>query len=175
LFYIPSSCVPYVASFFGFINFRLCLRYSLAFIANQYSWIIVLLVLDIHNHDTFSSVYSKVVVCNPPFNNIAVISWRPASLVGKTWRKPHTCLNFLTNFITWYCIEYTSQWAEFELTILTVIYIDCTGSCKFNYNTITTTTTPFFVQVCDTKCVLHYYCFVNKDFMMAAIHEVWDK
>jgi nitrate reductase gamma subunit len=33
-------------------------------------------------------------------------------------------------------------WAGFELTILVVIGIDCTGSCKSNYHTITTTTAP---------------------------------
>jgi hypothetical protein len=30
----------------------------------------------------------------------------------------------------------------FELTALVVIGTDYTGSCKFNYNTITTTTAP---------------------------------
>jgi hypothetical protein len=33
-------------------------------------------------------------------------------------------------------------WAEFELTTLVVIGTDCTCSCKSNYHTITTTTTP---------------------------------
>jgi hypothetical protein len=37
----------------------------------------------------------------------------------------------LTNFITW---------TGFELTHLAVIDTDCTGSCKSNYHTITTTT-----------------------------------
>ena len=38
--------------------------------------------------------------------------------------------------------EYTSLLAEFELTTLLVIETDCTGSCKSNYHTITTTTVP---------------------------------
>ena len=42
------------------------------------------------------------------------------------------------NFITIYCIEYTSPWARFELTTLVVIVTDCTN-CKSNYSTITTT------------------------------------
>ena len=54
-----------------------------------------------------------------------------------TWRKS------LTNFITYCYIEYTSPWTGFELTTLMVIGIDCTGSCKSNYHTITTTTTPY--------------------------------
>ena len=46
----------------------------------------------------------------------------------------------LTNFIIWWCcIEYTSPWTGFELTTLVVIGTDCTGSCKSNYHTITTT------------------------------------
>jgi len=35
-----------------------------------------------------------------------------------TWRKQPTCRKSLTNVITQCCIEYTSPWAEFELTIL---------------------------------------------------------
>jgi hypothetical protein len=41
-----------------------------------------------------------------------------------------------------FCIEYTSPWTGFEITILVVIGTDCTGSCKFNYHTITTMTAP---------------------------------
>jgi hypothetical protein len=33
-------------------------------------------------------------------------------------------------------------YAGFELTTLVVICTDCTGSCKSNYHTITTTTAP---------------------------------
>ena len=47
----------------------------------------------------------------------------------------------LTNFIAC-CIEYTSPWMEFARTALVVIGIDCTGSCKSNYHTITSTTNP---------------------------------
>ena len=45
-----------------------------------------------------------------------------------TRRKSLTCLNSLTNFITWYCIKYTSPWAGFEITTLVVIGTGCTGS-----------------------------------------------
>jgi hypothetical protein len=38
------------------------------------------------------------------------------------------------------CIEYTSSWVGFKLTLLVVIGTDCIGSCKSNYNTITTMT-----------------------------------
>jgi hypothetical protein len=35
---------------------------------------------------------------------------------------------------------------DFELTTLVVIGTDCTGSCKSNYNMITTTATPIEVR-----------------------------
>ena len=76
------------------------------------------------------------IVCNATFNNISAISWLSVLLVeetGNTKRKPPTCRKSLTNFITS---------AGFELTNLVVIGTDCTGSCKFNYHTITTTTAP---------------------------------
>ena len=61
---------------------------------------------------------------------------------GGNWstrRKPTTCRNLLTNFITQCCIKYTSPWTRFELTL---IGNDCTGSCQSNYHMITTTTIP---------------------------------
>jgi hypothetical protein len=39
-------------------------------------------------------------------------------------------------------IKYTSPWSGFALTTLVMIDTDCTGSCKSNYHTIMTTTTP---------------------------------
>ena len=88
------------------------------------------------------------MVFNATFNNISAISWQSVILVeetgvpGDTWRKPSTCRKSLTNFITYCCIEYTSKWAGFKLKTLVVIGTDCTGSCKSNYHTITTTTAP---------------------------------
>ena len=37
-------------------------------------------------------------------------------------------------------------WVGFEITTLVVIGADCTGSCKFNYHTIATTTVPIYIQ-----------------------------
>ena len=59
---------------------------------------------------------------------------------NKNWstqRKPPTCLKSLTNFITKCCIEYTSSWMGFELTMLVVIGTDYIGSSKsitYKYN-----------------------------------------
>ena len=70
---------------------------------------------------------------------------------GGNWsalRKLPTCRKSLTNFVTYCCIEYTSPWTGFELTKL--IGTEYTGSCKSNYHTITTMTTPdhfeFFIM-----------------------------
>jgi hypothetical protein len=69
------------------------------------------------------------------------------SFIGRgnrsTQRKPLTCHKSLTNFITYCCIEYTSPWTGLKLTTLVLIGIDCTGSCKSNYHTITTMMAPF--------------------------------
>jgi hypothetical protein len=43
-------------------------------------------------------------------------------------------------------------WAGFELTTSVGIDTDCTGSCKSNYNTITTTTSPSRFYVYTNKC-----------------------
>jgi len=46
------------------------------------------------------------------FNNMSVISWRSVLMVEETAvvrrRKPPTCSNSLTTYITSCCIEYTS-------------------------------------------------------------------
>jgi hypothetical protein len=44
--------------------------------------------------------------------------------------------------------EYTSPWTGFELTTLMVIDIDCIGSCKSNYHTITTIAAPSTMEKC---------------------------
>ena len=77
------------------------------------------------------------------------------------WRKPPTCHKSLTNFITYYCIEYTSPRTGFELTTLMVIETDCTGSCKCNYHTIMTTTNPSFDLSYMMYQYYYYYMIVN--------------
>ena len=85
------------------------------------------------------------MVFNTTFNNISAISWQSVLLVeeiGVHGGKPQTCLKSLTNFITYYCIEYTSPWTGFELTTLVMIGTDCTCSWISNYHIITNTTVP---------------------------------
>jgi hypothetical protein len=46
-------------------------------------------------------------------------------------------------------------WLGFELTTLVVIDTDCTGSCKSNYHTITTTSAPLLLY---NDNVIYLYC-----------------
>ena len=96
---------------------------------------------------TFNSFvpYGGVMVLNATFNNISVISWGSVFIGGGNRRKLPTCRTSLTSFITLCWIEYTSARAGFELKILEVIGADCTGSCKFNFHTITTTTALYHI------------------------------
>jgi hypothetical protein len=72
---------------------------------------------------------------------ISVISW--ACFVGEgnhsTRKNPPTCRKSLTNFITYCCVKDISPWTGFELTTFGT---NCTGSCKSNYYTVTTTMAP---------------------------------
>ena len=53
----------------------------------------------------------------------------------KETRVPRENHRPMTNFITYWCIEYTSPSTGFKLTTLVVIGTDCTGSGKSNYHT----------------------------------------
>ena len=88
-------------------------------------------------------------LANVTFNNIAVISWRSVLLVEETgiprenhWPVASHWETLSHNVLSRY--KYTSPWTGFELTTLVVIGTDCTGSCKSNYHTITTTTVLTF-------------------------------
>jgi hypothetical protein len=68
---------------------------------------------------------------------------------GGNWntrRNPPACHKSLTNFIMECWIENTSPWTGFELVTLVMICTDCTGTCRPNYHTITTTTAPEFIN-----------------------------
>ena len=91
--------------------------------------------------------WDRVIVFNTTFNNIFFSAIVKVSFIGgenrSIRRKPPTCRKSLTH-IKLYRIEYASPSLGIELTTFVVIGIDCTGSCKSSYHTITTTTDPIY-------------------------------
>ena len=83
--------------------------------------------------------------------------WRKLEDPEKTTDMPQ----FYDNF--YHIMLYTSPWSRFELTILVVIGIDCTGSCKSNNHMITTTTT--------LHCFLVYLLVITDQYIKVIILE----
>ena len=120
-----------------------------------------------------------------PWRSVLLVEevWAMLQLYGEGqfywWKKFEQCFSYIvevsfiggrnqstrrkppTNFITQCCIEYTSPWTGIELTTLLVIGTDCKGSCKSNYNTLTTTTAPATVNIRgQSKLQLSYQQFI---------------
>ena len=75
----------------------------------------------------------RIMVFHATFNNISVISRWSILLVAVT-RENHTCRQWMTNITTQSCIEFTSTWAGFHLTIFVVVDTDCTSKFKYNHD-----------------------------------------
>jgi hypothetical protein len=84
------------------------------------------------------------MVLNATFNNISDLSWRSVLLVEETRVPGENHRSAVSHWQTYHMILYWAHlaWAGVELTTLVVIGTDCTGSCKSNYHTITTTKAP---------------------------------
>ena len=90
-------------------------------------------------------VCDSVIVFNATFNNISVISWQSVLLAEEiriSGENYQSVTGHRQNDIMLYQVHLA--WAGFQLTTLVVIGTDCTGSCKSNNHTITTTTAPLF-------------------------------
>ena len=104
---------------------------------------------------------------SPTFNNILVISWRWVLLVEGTGvpGENHWPVASHWQTLSHNVVSSTPRHEQgFELTTLVMIGTDCTGSCKFNYHTITTTKAPVRLEYSET-CLYWYWirndCIIN--------------
>ena len=70
----------------------------------------------------------RAMVFNATFSNISIISWQSALLMEETELPKEThwpAASYISNLITWCCIEYTPPWVGFKLTTLFFILLWC--------------------------------------------------
>jgi hypothetical protein len=112
-----------VQNYQGYFCVRvLLLFYFLCFVSNCFQ---ICLWFQLHNwkHMAWYICLIQYIYKCILYLSVNKILWRSVLVVaGKrsTRRKPPTWCNSMTNFITYYCIEYISPWAGFEPTILVV-------------------------------------------------------
>ena len=85
----------------------------------------------------FDGVYCHFQQC---FSYIVVVSF-----IGGGHRR--------TTDKLYHIMLYTLPWSRFELTTSVMIGIDCIGSCKSDYHTITATTATWTVMYLWVKCI----------------------
>ena len=106
------------------------------------------------------------------FNNISVISWQLVLLVEETGvpRENHRHVASHWQTLSHNVSRYISPCTGFELTTLMVIGTDCTGSCKSNYDTMTTTAALHLSK--KGRCTLHEQClfyFIKVDIIITSL------
>jgi len=76
------------------------------------------------------------------FKTISVILWWSVLLVGETGEPRENYRLSASDWQTWSHNDVHPTWAGFQLTTLVAIGTGYPGSCKSNYDTITTMITP---------------------------------
>ena len=82
----------------------------------------------------------RFMMFNSTFNNISAISWRSVLLVEETGDNQRPVARHRQTLF--HTVVSSTPRHERNSTTLVVIGTDCINSCKSNYHTITTTTTP---------------------------------
>ena len=91
----------------------------------------------------------SAMVFNAAFNNISVISWRSLLLVEETAVPGENHWPVASPDKLYDIMLYQVHLAGFEFITLVMLGTDCTGCCKSNYHTITTTIA--FESYCEKK------------------------
>jgi hypothetical protein len=93
-----------------------------------------------HTSYMLLSIIYKQRGCRGRYRMVVGFTTTSAICAYQQFKQRLICRKSLTNLITYCCIDYTSIWTLFELLIGT----DCTGSCKSDYHTISTTAAPLW-------------------------------
>ena len=99
------------------------------------------------SHNVVSSIPRHGLYCLMPLLTIFQLYrggqfywWRKPDVPGENHRHVSRTDKVITYVVQMYRVHLA--WAGFELSMLVVIGTDCTGSCKSNYHTIKSMTTP---------------------------------
>jgi hypothetical protein len=106
--------------------------------------------------------FLEVMVFKATFNNISCISWRSVLLAEETGvpRENHRPAACHWQTLSHNVVSSTPRHEQGSNSTSVMIGPDCTGSCKSNYYTITTTTAPYTKY--DILSCNHYICFTIK-------------
>ena len=110
-----------------------------------------------------SGMRVRVMVFKPTIYNNSAISWRSVLLVEETGILGKNHWPVASHWQTCF-IEYTLPRPGFELTTWVMIDTNCTGRCKFNYHTITTSIGILHSHYCWITNTMFIQCIIQRMF-----------